>query len=373
MANERNLRAVLKVIPEDCYDNPTWKGLLYIARDFAIYAAIVAGLILVDNAWLILLWIAGGLSISGLFILGHDAAHKALFKSNRMNRVLAQLTFLPSLHIHEGWVFGHNRLHHAHTVRQQMDFVWHPTTPAQYAELSSFKKLVHRIFWSPVGAGIYYLVDVWWVKMMIFKAPPKQAAAHRVEKACVLLYVLLASAALAYGGWLRYGTELGALWGALWMWTKVFLVPFVVWNYSIGLVVYLNHISPEVAWWKRSDWTRFGGQMEGTTVIRLPWILNVFYHNIFLHIAHHVDTRIPFYGLPKATQAISEAYSDVITEKKLSLFDYLRITRACKLFDFESGRWLRYGEPVPAPVPAEAPAPPTVAAPDAAAPDAAAP
>jgi len=347
--HERNLRAVLKVIPKDCYDNPTWKGMLWIAWDFAIYAAIVAGLVLIDSPWLILLWILGGLSISGLFILGHDAAHKALFKSKRLNRVMAQLTFLPSLHIHEGWVFGHNRLHHGHTVREQMDFVWHPTSPAQYAELSGLRKLVHRIYWSPVGAGLYYMFDVWWKKMMIFKAPPKQAAAHRIEKAVVLTYLLAFSGALAYGGWYRYGTGLGALW----MWTKVFLIPFVIWNYSIGITVYLNHISRDINWWKRSEWNRFGGQMEGTTVIRLPWILNLFYHNIFLHIAHHVDTRIPFYGLPKATAAINEAYADVVIDKKLSLVDYLKTTWTCKLFDFERGQWVGYGE-TPAPVATEA-------------------
>lgn len=338
--HEHNLRAVLKVIPKDCYENPTWKGLLWIARDYAIYAAIVAGLVLVDSPWLLLLWVLGGLSISGLFILGHDAAHKALFKSQRLNRIMAQLTFLPSLHIHEGWVFGHNRLHHGHTVRQQMDFVWHPLTPEQYAGLNGFQKLVHRVYWSPVGAGIYYLVDVWWKKMMIFKAPPKQAAAHRIEKSIVLGFFFAFSAALAYGGWYRYGTALGALW----MWTKVFLVPFVLWNYSIGITVYLNHISRDISWWKRSEWNRFGGQMEGTTVIHLPWILNTFYHNIFMHIAHHVDTRIPFYGLPRATKAINEAYPEVVLQKNLSLVDYVKTTLACKLFDFETGQWLRYGE-----------------------------
>ena len=339
----RSLREVLAVIPKECYENPTWKGLLWIARDLTVYVAIVVGLVLVDSPWLVLLWLLAGLSISGLFILGHDAAHRALFRSKRLNRIVAQLTFLPSLHIHEGWVFGHNRLHHVHTVRQGMDFVWHPLTPEEYEALSPLRKLAHRVCWSPAGAGLYYLCSVWWKKMIVFKAPPKQERAHRVEKALVLGYLALATAALAWGGCWLYG---GAL-GGLWLWAKVFLIPFLLWNYSIGIVVYLNHISPEIRWLKRAEWTRFRGQMEGTVVIRFPWFLNFFYHNIFLHIAHHVDTRIPFYRLPEATRAISEAFAEVVAEKRFSLRDYLRITRRCKLFDFEQGVWLRYGERAP--------------------------
>lgn len=346
MDSPANLRAVLKILPATCYENPTWKGVLWAARDFAVYAGIVVLLTQVDSLWLIPLWILAGMSISALFILGHDAAHRALFKSNRTNHFMAQLLMLPSLHIHEGWIFGHNRLHHGHTTRQQLDFVWHPLTPSEYDALSVFHKLVHRVFWSPFGAGLYYGVDVWWKKMISFK-PPKRRAEYRAEKSCVFLYALLFSGALLYGGYASAGTA----GGALWMWFKVFAVPFVVWNYSIGLTVYLNHIDVDIPWHRRKEWERFSGQVESTTVITLPWWLNFFYHNIFLHVAHHVDTRIPFYGLPAATQALREHYGDVLIERKLSLRSYLRTTRRCKLFDFETRTWHGYGEPRPAPTP----------------------
>ena len=338
-----NIRDVLAVIPEHCYENPTWKGLLWSAWDIAVYCGVVAALIAVDSLWLIPLWILSGFAISAMFILGHDAAHRALFKSNRLNRIVAQILMLPAMHLHEGWVFGHNRLHHGHTVRQQMDFVWHPIAPSEYASLSCWRKFVHRVFWSPFGAGLYYGIDVWWKKMMTWTPPPKKRTAHRIQLGVVLLYTALFSAALLYGGFIREGSAVGALW----MWFKVFFVPFVLWNYSIGLVVYLNHICPEIPWQKRQGWKPFQAQVEGTTVITVPPILNLFYHSIFFHVAHHVDTRIPFYNLRKASEAIREHYGDRTLEKKLSLLDYLRITRRCKLFDFERGVWLRYDEPAP--------------------------
>ena len=74
--------------------------------------------------------------VSGLFIIGHDAAHEALFKSRRLNSIVGHVAMLPSWHVYEAWVLGHNRVHHGHTVREGMDFVWHPVTPEQYAAMS---------------------------------------------------------------------------------------------------------------------------------------------------------------------------------------------------------------------------------------------
>ena len=85
-----------------------------------------------DNRLLLVpLWLFAGLMVSGLFVLGHDAAHGALFDSSRLNAYVAPLSMLPSLHAVEVWIFGHNSVHHGHTLRKQIDFVWQPLTVAQ--------------------------------------------------------------------------------------------------------------------------------------------------------------------------------------------------------------------------------------------------
>src|SRR5262249_39714195 len=187
-----------------------------------------------------------------------------------------------------------------HTVREVMDYVWHPTTPEAYRELSFAQRAMHRLKWSWFGAGIYYGWDIWWKNMIRFSPPEKIAADVNRDRRIVLTYAGVVSLALFAGGMYHYGT----LGGGLWMWTNVFALPFVVWNYSIGISVYVHHISPDIAWHGRREWTRFKGQMEGTTILRIPAWLNVFYHNIFLHVPHHVDMRIPFYHLREAADAI---------------------------------------------------------------------
>ena len=185
------LKPVLDVVPEHCYERSTTRGLLLFAHDVAIFALAVWGLLSTDNPLLLVpLWLLAGISVAGLFVIGHDAAHEALFDSKRLNAVVARVSMLPSLHAVEVWVFGHNRVHHGHTLKQGLDFVWHPLTVEQYEELGSVAKLRHKLEWGPFGAGAYYLREVWWNKMVRFTPPARWARQMRRDQAIVALYAL---------------------------------------------------------------------------------------------------------------------------------------------------------------------------------------
>ena len=135
---------------------------------------------------------------------------------------------------------------------------------------------------------------------------------------------------------------------------KLFVVPFLLFVHIIGWTVYVHHVAPDIKWWTRKEWTQFHGQMESTTILRVPRVVNVlWFHNIFVHVPHHVDARIPFHQLPAAAGAIAEHYPNTVRTGRLSMRDYLRATKACKLYDFEAGRWLPYSA-VPAPAAATA-------------------
>lgn len=333
------ITSVIEKLPRRVYEKLPALGLLYFARDVALYAGLVALLVVVESPFLLVpLWILTALTISALFIIGHDAAHGALFASKRMNYVIGQLAMLPSIHVHEAWVFGHNRIHHGHTVREGMDYVWHPTTPQGYRAMTPVQRFIHRVKWSWFGAGVYYGWDIWWKNMMHFEPPAKIAGGVKRDRRIAWSYAALVSLVLLGAGMAQYG----GVGGAIWMWTKVFAVPFVLWNYVIGIAVYVHHISPDIAWQNRREWTRFKGQMEGTTILHVPAWMNFFMHNIMLHVAHHVDMRIPFYRLPEACASIRQEYGDIVRERDFNLSDYLRTTRACKLYDFETHVWSGY-------------------------------
>jgi len=334
-----SLNDVRSAIPESCYRRSNSRAVVALVQATILYAVPVTGLFLTDSWWMLLiLWPLAGLAVSGLFVLGHDASHGALFESRRVNRVVARLCMAPSAHVEAAWDLGHNRIHHGYTTRQDFDFVWHPSTVEQYKAFGFLARVRHRLEWSCFGAGAYFLRVVWWEKMWRFSAPGKRHGAIVRDKLALSSVMIL-----AVGGTVVFGALNGGLLSAIWMPIKVLVIPFLIFVQVIGWAVYVHHIAPDIRWWPRKEWSQFKGQMDSTTVMHLPRIVNrLWFHNIFVHVAHHVDTRIPFHQLPAASVAIEAAYPNTVRTSRLSLRGYLKITRACKLYDFEAGRWLDY-------------------------------
>ena len=58
----------------------------------------------------------------------------------------------------------------------------------------------------------------------------------------------------------------------------------------------------------------------------------------------------PFYSsrclelTDEAAEAIEEAFPGTVIDDKLRFRDFVRNTRACKLYDFDAGRWMTYRE-----------------------------
>jgi len=334
-----SLNDVRAIIPDECYRRSNWKASVALISAAVLYAAPLVGLVLTSGIIVtIVLWVLAGLGVAGLFVLGHDASHGALLDSRRLNRVVAQLCLAPSAHAEAAWDLGHNRIHHGYTTREGFDFVWHPLTAEQYRELGRFARFRHRLEWSFAGAGIYYLRTVWWEKMWRFKAGGARRNAIVRDKVTMGTVggIVLAATALV-------GLLLGGWTAALWWPLKLWVVPFLVFVHIIGWTVYVHHVSPEIRWWSRRDWSQYKGQMESTTVLRIPRLVNrLWFHNIFVHIPHHVDVRIPFHRLPRAAAAIARHYPDTVRSARISFRAYFRATRRCKLYDFERGCWVPY-------------------------------
>lgn len=336
---DQSLNAVRAIIPERCYERPTGRALRRVALAGALHLIPLVGLAMTDRWYfLVPLWLLAGLGVSGLFVLAHDASHGNLTSHDGLNRWLARLMMVPSAHVESAWGLGHNRIHHGYTTRQGFDFVWHPVTVEEYQQMNAAQRLWHRLAWSHLGAGAYYLREVWWRKMWRFRAPDKWRSPIRRDK--TMLLVAAAALAIAGGtiGFVMHDSVLGSLWFLF----KLFVVPFFIFTHVIGGVVYLHHVSEDIRWWPKKEWNQFRGQMESTTVLRVPRLLNLWMHNIFTHVPHHVDVRIPFHALPEAAAAIRRAFPEIVRERKLSARDYLRSTRVCKLYDFTRGVWLPY-------------------------------
>ena len=340
-ASTGSLKPVLDVLPKSVYDNPTWRGMTYFGRDLAMYLALLGILVVVSNVFAVIaLEVVMALVVSALFVVGHDAAHGALFKTKRMNSTVARLAMLPSWHVYEGWVLGHNRVHHPYTVRQGYDFVWHPTTPQEFAAMGWWRKAVHKAEWSWAGTGLYYLHQVWWKKMMVGPNPARWIKAIRRDRWIVTGFIAGMLALFSAVG-IAAGDSTA---GVLWLDARTVLIPFLGFAYLIGSIVHTHHISPQIHWWKKAEWTKFKAQMQGTTVLRAPKVLNFFIHWIMVHVPHHVDMRVPMYHLEEAAAAIEAAFPGSVIDQPLRFRDFVANSRACKLYDYDAGRWLTYAK-----------------------------
>jgi omega-6 fatty acid desaturase (delta-12 desaturase) len=334
-----SLNDVRAIIPSECYHRSAGRASVALAQAWVLWLLPVVGLAFAHVWWLLVpLWLLAGLAVAGLFVLGHDASHGALLESRRMNRLVAQVCMAPSAHVEAAWDLGHNRIHHGYTTRQGFDFVWHPLTVDEFRQLGAIRRLQHRLEWSWLGSGAYFLRTVWWQKMWRYNAPGKRRNAILKDKSTLTVAMMIVVAGMVVvgaftGGWVT----------AIWLPVKLFVIPFLLFVHIIGWTVYVHHVAPDIRWWERKEWSQFRGQMESTTILRVPALVNrLWFHNIFVHVPHHVDARLPFHQLPRAAAAIQSAYPDTVRSGRLSMRQYLRTTRACKLYDFHAGRWLSY-------------------------------
>lgn len=123
----------------------------------------------------------------------------------------------------------------------------------------------------------------------------------------------------------------------------VLIVPFLVFNFIMGFVIYQHHTSPTNKWYKHEkEWYYWEVQLAETIHIIFPRPLNFLLHNIMEHTAHHSNTMIPMYHLPKAQQALQEHFENNIQTINWTWGYYWQAIRQCKLYDFEAHRWLTF-------------------------------
>jgi omega-6 fatty acid desaturase (delta-12 desaturase) len=315
----------------------TGAALVRVSLQLTGYLACVAlALAPLPYALNLLFGVVAGHAIAILFTVGHDACHQSFTPSMRLNRWIGRIVFIPSLHAVSLWVLGHNKIHHGSTNLRGHDYVWEPMSPADYAAASPVRRWFYRLCRSRLGSLPYYLVEMWWKKNFVPIAPEarREWREHVVDSAFVVvagalhIWAIVAIAA----AW----TPDRSPWLAL---LAAWLVPFLVWNWFMGIVIYAHHTHPLVPWFERAEeWDYLSSQVLGTVHVELPkpwfWLDN----NIMEHNAHHALPVIPLYNLQAAQRRMRAAFPE-IHAIYMSPATFCGIADACKLFDFSARRW----------------------------------
>ncbi|MBX3622696.1 MAG: fatty acid desaturase [Rhizobacter sp.] len=314
----------------------TLLALALLALDWGLFVAALAGVVLLDAWWLKLpLALAAGFVIGRLFIIGHDACHQSFTPHRRLNRWLGRIAFLPSLTPYSLWEVGHNVVHHGFTNLKSRDFVWQPLTLAEYRALSPARRWLERVYRSGWGPGLYYLVEIWWLRMFFpsTRYMPARRGIFFADGALALAAAVVWNALLV---WAAHATGQSA-------WALVgwgFVIPFVFWNVMIGFVVYVHHTHTDVQWHEdKAAWSASDPFVSTTVHLTFPYGIGSLLHHIMEHTAHHVDMSIPLYKLKEAQLLLERALPGRIIVQRFSWRWYAQTARRCKLYDLDAGRW----------------------------------
>jgi omega-6 fatty acid desaturase (delta-12 desaturase) len=324
-------------------------GLLIFAVDLAVYVSGLAVALAAGPWWLRLAGsLAAGLATSLLFVVGHDACHGSLTASRRLNEVVGRLAFLPSLHAYSLWDLGHNRTHHVWTNLKGRDYVFAPLSKAEYDALPRRRRAVYRVYRHALGHWLYYLVEIWWRRMVFARASEVDATrrVYTLDSWLVAGYAALLTGVLLAAPRLFPGVSAGP-------WERLLLglgLPYLVWNWLMAFVIYLHHTHPRVRWYANAEeWSVFRGQVGATIHNVFPrpvaWLL----HNILEHTAHHANPRVPLYALKDAQASLERAFPRDVIVERFSVRGYLRTAARCKLYDFGRHEWVDFrGRPTAA-------------------------
>ena len=302
---------------------------------FGQWLAITAG-----NGWArlagtVLTWGA----IVRLFIIGHDACHQALTSSRRLNIVLARIAFVVSLTPYSLWRTGHNTVHHGFNNLRGRDFVWEPKSEAEYRALPAWRRSVEHLYRSALGPAIYYFVEIWWKRLFF---PNRQNMPARRLEFTLDSSLALGVACVWVAGIFWYAQAHQQSFVAALL--LAFVAPFILWIWTVGIVVYLHHTDPDVRWFgDKAEWQQHKAQVSATAHIMVPWPLGTWMHHIMEHPAHHLNATIPLYNLKAAQRHLYEMGA-VFKRTPLTLRHYLECVRTCKLYDYGAKRWIPFPE-----------------------------
>jgi omega-6 fatty acid desaturase (delta-12 desaturase) len=203
---------------------------------------------------------------------------------------------------------------------------------------------VYRLYRGPLGQFVYYFVD-FWLRRMIFPTRKELRGRYRLEY--VLDWALVTAALVGWVAFLVVGARSGwfggsprPVWNAL---LFGLVIPQAVWNTLMSTVIYLHHTHPELRWYNdEAYWAKRVSQADTAVHVVFPGPVNMIFHWIMEHNAHHARPGIPLYNLPAAQRFLERESNGKVIVFRWTLKGHLDIIRRCKLYDFDRACWLDF-------------------------------
>lgn len=239
---------------------------------FRIFASVLSGLIIVR-----------------LFVIYHDFLHEAILRRSKLANVIFTIFGYYILTPKSVWNRSHN-YHHAHNSKLfKSGFGSFPVyTKGRFEQLSKSEQRKYLFMRHPLVMlfGFYFTFLYGMCISPLIKNFSRNAEA---------LIALLFHATIQFFVCLMFGWETFLFFGVL---------PHFI-SGAIGTYLfYVQHNFPSVVYSVDEDWTYEKAALESSSFINTTIFLNWVTANIGHHHIHHLNSRVPFYNLPKAFRSI---------------------------------------------------------------------
>jgi omega-6 fatty acid desaturase (delta-12 desaturase) len=314
-----NLSDVLKILPRDAMEQRLGFALFTAVRVWV--TVFIALYLTINSPWYLLpfAWVFLGTAATGLFVVGHDCAHQSFSRDRRLNEIVGTICMSPLLFPYNGWEVTHNK-HHAHANNLDRDHLWKPLRKEELAKMSAFQKYLAYYMYGPVffeSSIIHHAYHF----LLPFKTSKGRQGVIRSIAFCLLI-----------GGATLYTLS---LYGSVF---KLYIVPFLVFEFWLSTFTYFHHRNPRGAGWKEEDdWTKVYGSLYATVHVGFPSWVEFLTLDINWHLPHHVSALIPWYNLRRCTHSLLMAYGDRLSTDEFSWELWKETTTSCHVYDKNKG------------------------------------
>ncbi|QUC22022.1 uncharacterized protein UV8b_06263 [Ustilaginoidea virens] len=328
-----SIRELRNSIPPHCFQPSLLWSALYLLRDLAYSAVLLAalhhllhtGLVAKSPALYYLVvttyGFCQGIVWTGLWVIAHDCGHSAFSNSALLNDVVGFVLHSSLLAPYFSWKSTHRR-HHIYANHIEKDLNYVPPNRPEYASKigqavdtlehvgqdSPLVLLLRILLQQAIGWNWYILSNITCPPTAVVKKgmsawrhshfDPWGALFRESEVSAILLSDLgcLGTAYVLYQLYQVFGSFETLFW--------VYIVPWTWVNHWIVMITYLHHTHPDLPKYTPESWTFVRGA-TATMDRDFGFIGTHFLHHISSdHVTHHLFSSIPHYYTRQASQAI---------------------------------------------------------------------
>lgn len=258
-----------------------------------------------------------------IFILFHDCTHGSFMKSKKVMNVLGTIFGILVFTPYKKWKEEHRQHHRTvgNIDKRGIGDVWTMTVD-EYTNTSRFKKLGYMMYRNPL---VLFVIGPVYIFLIGQRLPSKRMTKE-------LWIDLMINNLGVLGVFLIVTFTVGIKYYIL------IQLPIIAIAASLGVwLFYIQHQYDEVYWEDTEHWDILDAALKGSSVYKLPAILNWFTGSIGYHNIHHLNAKIPNYRLKK----LYYRFKEMRQSKKIKIFQSIRLARLF-LYDENSKRLITH-------------------------------